>query len=538
MRIFIDLDTQKVIASPGLVQEITELHFKRSPYANVEVQFTRNGTVIELPEPATGIWGIKTQGKYDDDYVTAALAWVKTGSGESTVYTFIFTFITTPLDALFFVDGDPANDVPSLTLMGELQWTTGGSTLKSPTIQIVVANDVNRGGETVPALPPVAYGVFLPSIIGLTGGDVQGIQTAPVITAAGTGYAVNDILTLSGGTFVQSARLKVTSIGVGGAITGVSVNRAGQYSVTPASPVAVTGGGGTGATFTPAWVVVSPIYLDAIPTAGTILTGTIVQILIVAGGELQWLAYVLTAGLAAGAGVVEPIDYDAVDNNRRWRGAIGPQGPQGDQGDPGADGDAGPTGPTGPAGPGVPVGGTTGQVLAKINATNYNTHWVDPSGGAGSILADIDTDGTDAFVDILAIPQTSKNIRIDGWLRAYNSDFDDVASDISIFFNADHDAGNYRTSSDDNGTDANGIGSCTIGKTDIYGRQKIVIEIPQYSTSSFPTAYSRSNRLTAGSVLSKFESVVEATGAAAAITEIRIATSVARLELHARVVLW
>lgn len=33
-------------------------------------------------------------------------------------------------------------------------------------------------------------------------------------------------------------------------------------------------------------------------------------------------------------------------------------------------------GPQGPAGPGVVAGGTTGQVLAKINGTDYNTNWV------------------------------------------------------------------------------------------------------------------------------------------------------------------
>lgn len=38
---------------------------------------------------------------------------------------------------------------------------------------------------------------------------------------------------------------------------------------------------------------------------------------------------------------------------------------------------AGPTGATGPAGVGVVAGGTTGQVLAKINGTDFNTHWVD-----------------------------------------------------------------------------------------------------------------------------------------------------------------
>ena len=38
-------------------------------------------------------------------------------------------------------------------------------------------------------------------------------------------------------------------------------------------------------------------------------------------------------------------------------------------------------GQQGPAGVGVPVGGTTGQVLAKTSATNYATAWVNPSGG-------------------------------------------------------------------------------------------------------------------------------------------------------------
>lgn len=38
-------------------------------------------------------------------------------------------------------------------------------------------------------------------------------------------------------------------------------------------------------------------------------------------------------------------------------------------------------GQQGPAGPGVPVGGTAGQVLAKNSSTNYDTVWVNQSGG-------------------------------------------------------------------------------------------------------------------------------------------------------------
>ena len=36
-------------------------------------------------------------------------------------------------------------------------------------------------------------------------------------------------------------------------------------------------------------------------------------------------------------------------------------------------------GALGPKGRGVPVGGTAGQVLAKIDGSNYNTEWVDDS---------------------------------------------------------------------------------------------------------------------------------------------------------------
>lgn len=34
-----------------------------------------------------------------------------------------------------------------------------------------------------------------------------------------------------------------------------------------------------------------------------------------------------------------------------------------------------------PAGQGVPAGGTAGQVLAKVDGTDYNTEWITPSGG-------------------------------------------------------------------------------------------------------------------------------------------------------------
>lgn len=64
-------------------------------------------------------------------------------------------------------------------------------------------------------------------------------------------------------------------------------------------------------------------------------------------------------------------------------GPTGPTGPAGADGADGATGAPGADGADGATGPGVPTGGTTGQVLAKIDGTDYNTHWVTSSGGSG-----------------------------------------------------------------------------------------------------------------------------------------------------------
>ena len=70
------------------------------------------------------------------------------------------------------------------------------------------------------------------------------------------------------------------------------------------------------------------------------------------------------------------------------QGIQGVQGTKGDTGDQGPKGDAGAQGATGPAGPGVAAGGTAGQVLSKVDGTNYNTQWVTPSAGGSTFTQD------------------------------------------------------------------------------------------------------------------------------------------------------
>ena len=53
-----------------------------------------------------------------------------------------------------------------------------------------------------------------------------------------------------------------------------------------------------------------------------------------------------------------------------------PKGDKGEQGIQGVQGPQGDIGPKGDTGAGIPVGGTTGQILAKVDDTDYNVQWV------------------------------------------------------------------------------------------------------------------------------------------------------------------
>ena len=72
------------------------------------------------------------------------------------------------------------------------------------------------------------------------------VQSADIVSG-GTGYTVNDTLTVVGGTGT-AATLTVDAVS-GGVITAVSVAGAGSYSANPTNPVSVTGGTGSNATF-------------------------------------------------------------------------------------------------------------------------------------------------------------------------------------------------------------------------------------------------------------------------------------------------
>ena len=130
------------------------------------------------------------------------------------------------------------------------------------------------------------------------------------VTAGGSNYAVNDELTLVGGTQTQAAVLVVTAVS-GGAVTAVTpkATARGMYTALPANPISTTtGGSGTGCTLNVAGT--------GNPPTGWIYTATNTKEWFVGGPDTVlvegWVCYVVdingTPDLQAGTPDISSVD--------------------------------------------------------------------------------------------------------------------------------------------------------------------------------------------------------------------------------------
>lgn len=147
------------------------------------------------------------------------------------------------------------------------------------TITITVNGD-GSGATAVGTLSPIGTSSAGGSVVQLFYVPGSGYSTAPAISfsggggsgaaaiahfkltvanalAAGTGYQVGDILTLTGGTSITPAKVMVTVLNPGGAIAFMQIMTAGEYTVLPPNlPIPLSGGSGTGATASVQWGII------------------------------------------------------------------------------------------------------------------------------------------------------------------------------------------------------------------------------------------------------------------------------------------
>lgn len=145
MRVFVNLDNRAFVVSPTLLQEVSTLYFTRRDVVPVQVQFVRDGSVVELAAGATGQMGLKKT--YSGNFLANDSGWTKSGTGAATIYQFDLNLSTTNLNAEF-----PLDTEDSISAKVEIEWTESGTTSSTLPTSCIIYNDVIRGGEGVPTV--------------------------------------------------------------------------------------------------------------------------------------------------------------------------------------------------------------------------------------------------------------------------------------------------------------------------------------------------------------------------------------------------
>lgn len=203
--------------------------------------------------------------------------------------------------------------VPTITVVG------GGGT------GAAVTGIINNGAVRSVAVSDPGAGYATPPVVDFTAGAGSGAAATaylgvvtPVVNAGGTGYIVGDVVTVSGGTAVTAATLRVTSVS-SGVVTGLEVVEMGAYSAIPTDPASTTGAGADDLTVDLDWGVSLVVmtthgsgYLegDAVtPDAGSAVFApdiVYVQIATITGG--------------GGAGATATLDIQSVPED--WSGLL------------------------------------------------------------------------------------------------------------------------------------------------------------------------------------------------------------------------
>lgn len=231
-------------------------------YVQVTGAATSSAPIISVQgSDANAELSYRTKGSYNHRFENGSGATnfvVDQTAGSSVVNRNYTAGSLTGIATRFYANGSDANISMAFQPKG-----TGAIDLAAGSRGVNISN-----GGTVTAITRTANGsgyTSFPSVAitaPTTAGGVQAVASVASMIAntatvanGGTGYTLNDVITLSGGTPTASAATYTVTGVTGGVITAVTALNFGAYSVLPSNPVSVTGGTGTGATLTVTWVI-------------------------------------------------------------------------------------------------------------------------------------------------------------------------------------------------------------------------------------------------------------------------------------------
>jgi len=155
VKLHVDLETLQLIQGPGQRSAVAALRFKRGDAARLHVVFLENGvTPATIGDPgALEIQiGIKPRNQFDRSYLAHNADWSMPSEGDDTpAHGCSLSCNTLQLNSALNIGSPTTEELPEITLMGEITWREGtGDPTSTRTFVVVVENDVNRGDEGAP----------------------------------------------------------------------------------------------------------------------------------------------------------------------------------------------------------------------------------------------------------------------------------------------------------------------------------------------------------------------------------------------------
>ena len=156
VNLHVDLETLQLIQGPGQRSAFASLRFKRGDAARLRVVFLENGfTPVPIgdPDELEIQIGIKPRNQFDHSYLAHSADWSMPAEGDDTpTYECELSLNTLQLNTALNIGSATDEELPEITLMGEITWREGnGEPTSTRTFLVVVENDVNRGTEGAPS---------------------------------------------------------------------------------------------------------------------------------------------------------------------------------------------------------------------------------------------------------------------------------------------------------------------------------------------------------------------------------------------------
>jgi hypothetical protein len=155
MLIYLDLDTDRLVMSPGNAGLVSALASPRGSGPMLRVMPLRGGQSVPLPSGFEMTWTVKEQDDWGGDMVAFAEDFISEDG--TTVYSCPVNYETAALDALLDIGETTERD--SVSLLAQLAWRPSESAAWRPTqtVGLVLHNSVWRGVPGAPEPGPSAF---------------------------------------------------------------------------------------------------------------------------------------------------------------------------------------------------------------------------------------------------------------------------------------------------------------------------------------------------------------------------------------------